>query len=79
MQVLAIMWLVSGSAIVFPRAAFAAAAAGRSFRSGVYVGLWALSTSATLAFTVFLYEALRRYTTRRGLLLDGDPGPVGQT
>ncbi|GIH06268.1 hypothetical protein Rhe02_43350 [Rhizocola hellebori] len=78
MQLLAIMWLVSGSAIVFPLASFAAASAGRSFRSGVYVGVWAISTSAALAYAVFLYEALRRYTIRPGLLLDGEPGPVGQ-
>jgi hypothetical protein len=60
-----ILWLI-GSA--------AAAAVGRSFRSGLWACAWATVLGVPLLLTAWLAEALHWYQQGRGMLLDGEGG-----
>jgi hypothetical protein len=60
-----ILW-VTGSA--------AAAAVGRSFRSGLWACAWATVLSVPLLIAAWLAEALHWYQQGRGMLLDGEGG-----
>lgn len=60
-----VLW-VTGSA--------AAAAVGRSFRSGVWACAWATVLGVPLLLAVWLAEALDWYQQGRGMLLDGEGG-----
>jgi hypothetical protein len=52
----------------------AAAAVGRSFRSGLRACAWAIVLGAPLLVAVWLAEALHWYQQGRGMLLDGEGG-----
>jgi hypothetical protein len=60
-----ILWLI-GSA--------AAAAVGRSFRSGLWACAWATVLGVPLILTAWLAEALHWYRQGNGMLLDGEGG-----
>jgi hypothetical protein len=60
-----ILW-VAGSA--------AAAAVGRSFRSGLWACAWATVLGVPLLIAAWLAEALVWYQQGRGMLLDGEGG-----
>jgi hypothetical protein len=60
-----LLWLI-GSA--------AAAAVGRSLRSGLWACAWATVLSLPLALAVYLAEALYWHQQGRGMLLDGEGG-----
>jgi hypothetical protein len=60
-----ILW-VTGSA--------AAAAVGRSFRSGLWACAWATVLGLPLILAAWLTEALHWYQHGRGMLLDGEGG-----
>jgi hypothetical protein len=59
-------WLLPGSA--------AAAAVGRSFRSGLWACAWAIVLGAPLLITAWLAEALVWYQQGQGTVLDGAGG-----
>jgi hypothetical protein len=61
-----ILWVLPGSAV--------AAAVGRSFRSGLWAGAWAVVLAMPLLVAAWLAEALRWYQQGRGMLLDGEGG-----
>jgi hypothetical protein len=61
-----ILWVLTGSA--------AAAAVGRSFRSGLRACAWATVLAAPLLVAAWLAEALHWHQQGRGLLLDGAGG-----
>jgi hypothetical protein len=52
----------------------AAAAVGRSFRSGLRACAWAIVLGAPLLVAAWLAEALHWYQQGRGMLLDGEGG-----
>jgi hypothetical protein len=52
----------------------AAAAAGRSFRSGLWACAWAIALAAPAIIAAWLVEALAWYRQGLGLLLDGEGG-----
>jgi hypothetical protein len=60
-----ILWVI-GSA--------AAAAVGRSFRSGLWACAWATVLGLPLLLATWLAEALHWYQQGRGVLLDGEGG-----
>jgi hypothetical protein len=61
-----ILVVLTGSAL--------AAAAGRSFRSGVEAGAWAVVLAGPLIVAAWLVEAVAWHQQGRGLLLDGEGG-----
>jgi hypothetical protein len=61
-----ILVVLTGSAL--------AAAAGRSFRSGVEAGAWAVVLAGPLIVAAWLVEAVAWHQQGRGLLLDGESG-----
>ena len=61
-----ILVVLTGSAL--------AAAAGRSFPSGLWAGAWAVPVAAPLIVAAWLVEAVAWYQRGRGLLLDGEGG-----
>lgn len=70
-------WIMGAPAIFF-LPAMAAAAIGRSYRSGIQAAVWTVITCGPLAYALWLPEALRRYPIDGGLLLDGDAAPIGE-
>jgi hypothetical protein len=69
-------YLLNGPLLVVLTGSAAAAAAGRSFRSGLWACAWALALGAPLLIAAWLAEALRWDQQGRGLLLD-DAGGFG--
>jgi hypothetical protein len=69
-------YLLYGPLLVILPGSAAAAAVGRSFRSGLWACAWAVVLAAPLLIAAWLAEALRWDLAGRGLLLDGD-GPLG--
>jgi hypothetical protein len=47
---------------------------GRSFRSGLWAGAWAVLLAAPLVIATWLVEAVAWHQQGRGLLLDGEGG-----
>ncbi|HYY81026.1 MAG TPA: hypothetical protein VFD04_17870, partial [Actinomycetes bacterium] len=68
-------YLPGGPILVVLTGSAAAAAVGRSFRSGLWACAWATLLSAPLLIAAWLVEALRWHRLGRGMLLDGD-GPL---
>ena len=68
-------YLLYGSILVLLPGSAAAAAAGRSFRAGLWACVWAAVLGTPLIIAAWLAEALRWSWQGRGLLLDADGGP----
>jgi hypothetical protein len=64
--------LVCAPVAVFFVPAFAAARAGRSFRSGLQAAVWTVTASIPLTYAVWLLEGLRRHAIDGTLLVDGE-------
>jgi hypothetical protein len=62
------------SPLVILTGSAAAAAAGRSFRSGLAAAAWATVLGGLLVVVAWLAEAPHWYRQGRGLLLDGEGG-----
>jgi len=69
-------YLLNGPLLVILPGSAAAAAVGRSFRSGLWACAWAVVLAAPLLIAAWLAEALRWDQVGRGLVLDG-AGPLG--
>jgi hypothetical protein len=67
-------YLINGPLLVILTGSAAAAAVGRSFRSGLWAGAWATVVAAPLLIAAWLTEALRWDQVGRGLVLDGEGG-----
>jgi hypothetical protein len=67
-------YLLYGPILIVLTGSAVAAAAGRSFRSGLWACTWATVLGAPLLIVAWLAEALRWYQHGRGLLLDGAGG-----
>jgi hypothetical protein len=67
-------YLLNGPLLVILPGSVAAAALGRSFRSGLWACAWAVVLAAPLLIAVWLAEALAWYQQGRGMLLDGEGG-----
>jgi hypothetical protein len=67
-------YLLNGPLLVILPGSAAAAAVGRSFRSGLWACAWAVVLAAPLLIAAWLAEALRWAQQGRGMLLDGDGG-----
>jgi len=67
-------YLLYGPILVVLTGSAAAAAVGRSFRSGLWACAWATMLGAPLIIAAWLAEALPWYHRGRGLLLDGEGG-----
>jgi hypothetical protein len=67
-----------GHAGVFFVPALVAGWIGRSFRSGLQAGIWAVVATLPLNYAVWLHEALGLYATHGGLLWFGDGAPEGE-
>jgi hypothetical protein len=67
-------YLLNGPILVVLPGSVAAAAVGRSFRSGLWACAWAVVLGAPLLITAWLAEALRWYQQGQGTVLDGAGG-----
>jgi hypothetical protein len=70
-------FLLVGPLVVVLAGSAAAAAVGRSFRSGLWACAWATVLGAPLVMATWLAEAPRWYRQVGGLLLDADGGGMG--
>jgi hypothetical protein len=70
-------YLLTAPLLVVLTGSALAAAAGRSFRSGVWAGAWAILLAAPLLIAAWLVEAVAWHQEGRGLLLDGEGGARG--
>jgi hypothetical protein len=68
-----ISYLLYGPILVILTGSAAAAALGRSFRSGLWACAWATALATPLIIAVWLAEALSWYQQGRGMLLAGGP------
>jgi hypothetical protein len=69
-------YLFLGPILVVLTGSMAAAAAGRSFRAGLWACAWAVALATPPIIAAWLAEALAWYRQGRGLLLDAD-GALG--
>jgi hypothetical protein len=67
-------YLINGPLLVILTGSAVAAAAGRSFRSGLWACAWATVLAAPLLIAAWLAEALRWDQVGRGMVLDGEGG-----
>jgi hypothetical protein len=72
-----LVWILLAPEGVFFLASAAAAAAGRSFRTGVQAAVWTALIGPLLVFAIWIPESLYRYGVDAQLLLDGDLAPIG--
>jgi hypothetical protein len=72
-----VFYLLIGPILVVLTGSAAAAAVGRSFRSGLWACAWAIVLGAPLLIAAWLAEALRWYQQGQGTVLDG-PGAGGR-
>src|SRR5262249_18373830 len=77
-QELASLWALFGLAAAFFVPSFAAALAGRSFRSGLRAGIWAAVAILPFPYALCVYEALRLHPLNGGLLWFGAGAPEGE-
>jgi hypothetical protein len=70
-----VFYLLIGPILVVLTGSAAAAAVGRSFRSGLWACAWAIVLGAPLLIANWLAEALRWYQQGQGTVLDGAGGP----
>jgi hypothetical protein len=68
-------YLFAALPLVLLAGSAAAAAAGRSFRAGLWACAWAVVLALPLLVAAWLAEALRWHQQRGQLLLDGEGGP----
>jgi hypothetical protein len=69
-----VFYLLIGPILVVLTGSAAAAAVGRSFRSGLWACAWAIVLGAPLLIAAWLAEALRWYQQGQGTVLDGAGG-----
>jgi hypothetical protein len=69
-----VFYLLIGPILVVLAGSAAAAAVGRSFRSGLWACAWAIVLGAPLQIATWLAEALRWYQQGQGTVLDGAGG-----
>jgi hypothetical protein len=69
-----VFYLLIGPILVVLTGSAAAAAVGRSFRSGLWACAWAIVLGAPLLITAWLAEALSWYQQGQGTVLDGAGG-----
>jgi hypothetical protein len=67
-------YLITAPLLVVLTGSALAAAAGRSFRSGLWAAAWAVLLAAPLVIAAWLIEAVAWHQQDRGLLLDGEGG-----
>jgi hypothetical protein len=67
-------YLLNGPILVVLPGSVAAAAVGRSFRSGLWACAWAVVLAMPPLIAAWLVEALPWYQQGRGMLLDGEGG-----
>ena len=70
-----VFYLLTDPILVVLTGSAAAAAAGRSFRSGLWACAWAIVLSAPLLIAAWLAEELRWHQQGQGTVLDGAGGP----
>jgi len=69
-----VFYLLTGPILVVLTGSAAAAAVGRSFRSGLWACAWAIVLGAPLLIAAWLAEALRWYQQGQETVLDGAGG-----
>ncbi len=72
------IWVIFAPIAIFFAAAAVAAAAGRSFRTGVQAAVWTALVGTLLVYAITLPEAMHRYAIDGRTLGDGEMGyPIG--
>jgi hypothetical protein len=78
MEALAIQMLIFGPGTLCFALGSIASSRGRSFRTGVLAGVWALITILPFMYAVWLFGSLHMYEINGGALLWGDGAPEGE-